>query len=167
MRFYNDKLKYYRKINNFTINKLAMYIDKSRKTISSWEHGRTKPTKSDIIAISSILNIDPNDISDIDEIKHSLNNKIVNSNDDLISENQKLKSHLIRSLKASSRLERNNGRLNIVHRQLYLPTNDNYSKVISHFFFFLKNFISVLIESLLEKRKVYSKSKLQISYNCR
>jgi predicted O-methyltransferase YrrM len=54
-----------------------------------------------------------------------------------------------------------------VHRQLYLPTNDNYSKVISHFFFFLKNFISVLIESLLEKRKVYSKSKLQISYNCR
>jgi drug/metabolite transporter (DMT)-like permease len=57
--------------------------------------------------------------------------------------------------------------LSLVHRQLYLPTNDNYSKVISHFFFFLKNFISVLIESLLEKRKVYSKSKLQISYNCR
>jgi nicotinate dehydrogenase large molybdopterin subunit len=55
----------------------------------------------------------------------------------------------------------------LVHRQLYLPTNDNYSKVISHFFFFLNNFISVLIESLLEKRKVYSKSKLQISYNCR
>ncbi|MQS75847.1 helix-turn-helix domain-containing protein [Companilactobacillus halodurans] len=53
----SQQLKKYRKKTNLTQKELAMKLNVSDKTISSWETGRTYPDISSLINLSSILNI--------------------------------------------------------------------------------------------------------------
>lgn len=53
----SEQLKRYRKQSNMTQRELAMKLNVSDKTISSWETGRTYPDISLLINLSSILNI--------------------------------------------------------------------------------------------------------------
>lgn len=53
----SEQLKKYRKQENLTQKQLAMKLNVSDKTISSWETGRTYPDISLLINLSSILNV--------------------------------------------------------------------------------------------------------------
>jgi PAS domain-containing protein len=68
MAFYTDKAVMFRKAKKLTINEVAYHLDKARTTVSSWEHGKTIPTKTDIMALSQLLRIKISDISDLELI---------------------------------------------------------------------------------------------------
>lgn len=53
----SEQLKKYRKQKNLTQKQLAMKLNVSDKTVSSWETGRTYPDISLLINLSSILNV--------------------------------------------------------------------------------------------------------------
>lgn len=53
----SDKIRHYRKSKNYTQEKLAEKIFVSRKTISSWETGRSFPDFKALIQLSDIFNI--------------------------------------------------------------------------------------------------------------
>jgi len=53
----SEQLKNYRKQENLTQKQLALKLNVSDKTISSWETGRTYPDISLLINLSSVLNV--------------------------------------------------------------------------------------------------------------
>lgn len=53
----SEQLKKYRKQSNLTQRELALKLNVSDKTISSWETGRTYPDISMLINLSSILKV--------------------------------------------------------------------------------------------------------------
>ncbi|MGQ2375290.1 helix-turn-helix domain-containing protein [Companilactobacillus zhachilii] len=53
----NEQLKKYRQQENLTQKQLAMKLNVSDKTISSWETNRTYPDISLLINLSSVLNV--------------------------------------------------------------------------------------------------------------
>ena len=63
MDFYYKKAVSIRKSVKLTINQVAEFLNKTRATISSWEHGVREPSKSDIIALSFLYDIKISEIS--------------------------------------------------------------------------------------------------------
>ncbi|MCP4177699.1 MAG: helix-turn-helix domain-containing protein [bacterium] len=126
MKFYNNKLKYYRKAKLLTIIKLAEHLNKSRKTIANWEQGRTIPTKSDIIALALVLDLKISDISDFKDMSNILSSTQLDnlSNNNIPTAELVLKEKLINSLMENSRLERDNIRahalLNSINSIIYV-----------------------------------------------
>lgn len=57
----SEQLKRYRKQENLTQKQLALKLNVSDKTISSWETGRTYPDISLLINLSSVLNVSLDD----------------------------------------------------------------------------------------------------------
>ncbi len=65
MKFYGEKFKKLKKLKKVTSVKLAELLGTSRQTIYAWENGLYSPKQSDILLICEILNITPEEISDI------------------------------------------------------------------------------------------------------
>ena len=65
MKFYGEKFKKLKKLKKITSVKLAELLGTTRQTIYAWENGLYSPKQSDILLICEILNITPEEISDI------------------------------------------------------------------------------------------------------
>ncbi|CAM2787614.1 helix-turn-helix domain-containing protein [Fructilactobacillus fructivorans] len=58
----NEKLKKYRNQNNLTQAEVAQKLNVSRKTISAWENGRSRPDQDAITALANLYDISTNEL---------------------------------------------------------------------------------------------------------
>jgi transcriptional regulator with XRE-family HTH domain len=65
-----DKIKFYRKNNNFTQNDLSSYLHVSSKTISGWENNRSTPDINTLFIISKVFNVSMDNFLDDKVIDH-------------------------------------------------------------------------------------------------
>ena len=69
MKFYNDKLVYYRKKSYLTVRKIIQELGVCRATYWKWEKGVSVPKKKQIYTLAKILEISVAEISDFEQ-KH-------------------------------------------------------------------------------------------------
>ncbi|MCF7792143.1 MAG: PAS domain-containing protein [Victivallales bacterium] len=67
MKFYNDKLKEFRKQNRYTATDFCKVMKISRSTLWEWETGKRIPSEAVIRRFSKILNVEVNEISNLKE----------------------------------------------------------------------------------------------------
>ena len=67
MKFYFDKFKDIRKMQRLSIQNIVNRLNKSYKTVWSWEKGEHKPKASDVKLLANILCVDVSEISDLTE----------------------------------------------------------------------------------------------------
>jgi PAS domain S-box-containing protein len=65
MQFYGNKLKQLRRLKKISSTRLAEILGVTRKTVSSWETGRSCPRYTDVKLICDVINIQMSEISDI------------------------------------------------------------------------------------------------------
>ncbi|MCP4178004.1 MAG: helix-turn-helix domain-containing protein [bacterium] len=87
-KFYGKKLKEIRKAKKLTVNELANLVDRSPRTVGSWERGERRPSSSDIKIMAVILGIDLSEISNItfhstDFKRDKLLNEVLSTEDKL------------------------------------------------------------------------------------
>ncbi|HJO92817.1 MAG TPA: helix-turn-helix domain-containing protein [Victivallales bacterium] len=87
-QFYGEKLKEIRKSKKLTVSELANLIDRSPRTIGSWERGERRPSSSDIKVMSDILSVEVSALSNISS--HIGKNKSYDLFDNVLSVEDKL-----------------------------------------------------------------------------
>ena len=66
MKFYCREFRNIRIEKRWTINALAEKCNITRQTLSLWEKGKITPSEGRVLQLAKLLNINPNDISDVD-----------------------------------------------------------------------------------------------------
>jgi transcriptional regulator with XRE-family HTH domain len=106
MKFYNEKLKYLRKKQRFSVGDFCKLLDVGKTTLWEWETARKVPIEANIRIIARKLNVSVEKISDLkDEPKISnlkisnLNNNLFHFYDDEIKAKLKRQNDFIYSIK--------------------------------------------------------------------
>ncbi len=70
--FFAENLKYLRKVNGFTQESLAMYMNKKHSTIGNWEKRNSKPNIEELSTLATYFKIDVNTIlfKDLSDTSH-------------------------------------------------------------------------------------------------
>ncbi|HJO92714.1 MAG TPA: PAS domain S-box protein [Victivallales bacterium] len=68
MEIDRDKIRSFRKKNKLTVTQVALYIGKSRNTVTNWEQGKSIPEKTDIFALAHLFGISMKDISNYENL---------------------------------------------------------------------------------------------------
>ena len=71
MEFYFEEFRVIRKSQKMSIQKIVDRLNKSYKTVWSWEKGEHKPKPSDIRLLANILGVDVSEISNLHESRDS------------------------------------------------------------------------------------------------
>ena len=122
-----NKIIKLRKANKLTISQMAKYLNKARCTVSCWEHNKTLPSKTDLVAIAQLLGTRISEISDYEDLPisihqdlKSLKNKmdarsVIQNLNKIVNENKEIPETGINSLK---KILHENNRLESVNRTL-------------------------------------------------
>ena len=82
MKFYPEKLKFYRKKERLSTNEFCKIANIGRTTLWKWENSKKEPTEAHIRMIAHVLNVSVSKLSDLDEkqvSKNALTGGIVDS----------------------------------------------------------------------------------------
>ncbi len=131
MKFYYEEFKKIRKMQNLSLQSIVSRINRSYKTVWSWEKGEHTPRKADIKLLSDILSVDISEISNLtdkDLFSHSkrkLEGLVESYNNDILGY---LKSEVIRltqQLKIQSKTINDlNKLLDSLHSYIYTKSKD-------------------------------------------
>jgi transcriptional regulator with XRE-family HTH domain len=105
MKFYNDKFKTIRIEKKISLQAIAESINKSRKTIWTWEIGKVVPKPPEIIYLANLIGIEISEISDLahNNISSEFMNKLgQNEFSELSTENRTYIENLKKQLKEAN-----------------------------------------------------------------
>ncbi|MCP4177830.1 MAG: PAS domain-containing protein [bacterium] len=154
MEFYSDKLIELRKLYKLKYNNIAEFLDKSRQTISNWEHKLTNPSKTDVIALAYLFKVKISDLSSYEDLKdlsehniddtvkedkyfsnfENIKNKYKNLPSEIIAEMYKLCETNAESTRENQRLIREiNGSNLILNSNNFIIYKKNKDRILKNF----------------------------------